>query len=92
MADKGQPTNADLLREFKRMSDTMGIMDSRISSLEKWKIAYDAAKEAVAEYKAQENSEGRGKPTNSINKELVKSLLIALGIISTLVAGWVAAQ
>lgn len=49
----------------------------RISSLEAWKIASDA----VSDYRSKHERRGGG----SINKELIKSIGIALGIISTLV-------
>jgi hypothetical protein len=86
MAEKRQPTNADLMKEIQSMHESMGLIDNRVKIVENRWLAYDIAKEAVAEYKAQEKSEGRGELTSSVNKELVKGIVAALTIIGTLIA------
>lgn len=64
-------------------------MNSRVSTLENWKIAEDAARSAIAEYKREERTRGGAKETQSdswLNKELFKALGLALSAILALVA------
>lgn len=72
-------TTPELLKEIR---DQIVSINSRVINLENWKLAEDAAKKAVAEYKRDEAS----KPESIINKELVKAIIAALGIIGALVA------
>lgn len=58
-------------------ADTFANHAQRIFILETWKIAADA----IADYRSKHERRGGG----SLNKELIKSIGIALGIISTLV-------
>lgn len=77
MSDKRNPTNADLLIEIRHMNE-------RIGNLEQWKIATDAANAAVERYKAEE---ARNKKTgiSGLDGNLMRALLIALGVIVALV-------
>lgn len=80
MAERKNPTNKDILIELRNMNQ-------RLVALENWKIAEDAAKAAIEKYKAQE-VRSEAKPTSEgwLNRELVKTLVTALGIIGALVA------
>lgn len=73
-----QPTNRDLLTEITNVKNTLIQLDTRVDTLESWKIAVNA----VDRYKADE-----GKTSDSwINKELIKVLAIAVGAIVSLIA------
>lgn len=69
-----KPTNLDIYRKLQDM-------DTRIAALETWRIASDAGTAAVEKYKAAEK-----KGIGGLDSELMKALLIALGIIGTLIA------
>lgn len=53
------PSNADIYRKLDSM-------DIRITSLESWKIAEDAAKKAIQDYKSGEVSSKRRKILNNL--------------------------
>ncbi len=79
------PTNADIVREVKVVSQQVADHGSRINNLEAWRIGSEAAKKAVDDYRTSEKPSGI-----TINSELIRALLIALGVIVTL-AGVIAA-
>lgn len=54
-----KPTNSDIYRKLDSM-------DLRLTSLESWKIAEDAAKKAVTDYQTREDARRRD---NSLTKE-----------------------
>lgn len=74
MAPK-QPSNADIYRKLDNM-------DVRISNLESWKIAEDAAKKAVSEFKTSEANKGK--------RRLVTDIGTFLGVLTLLL--WVVIQ
>lgn len=75
------PNNSDIIKEIKMIHDSIKGLDTRLSSIETWRIATNAAKEAIQEYKVQENKGGNG-----LNKELLKALGLALTAIVSLIA------
>lgn len=80
MAEKKNPTNLDILKELQ-------VMGQRISALEQWKIADDAAKAAVREYRREEERGIRDGLQNRQAKtwtEVGKQLAVVLGIIATI--------
>ncbi len=72
-----QPTNSDIYRKLDNM-------DVRLTSLESWKIAEDAAKKAVGEYKLGEVDMSRRKLYTDIGKFVAVLALLAWIIIQYL--------
>lgn len=70
-----RPTNSDIYKKLEAM-------DNRIISLETWRIASDAGVAAVDNYKRANEK----KTIVGMEPELIKALLLALGIIGTLIA------
>ena len=85
MADKRNPTNADIIRKLDHMN-------TRIDALETWKITSDAAREAIAEYKRSEIHSSVRKSDSRVNAELVKNIGIALTIILALITAILAGK
>lgn len=85
-ANKKNYTNADII---KRLDD----MGSRIEAIETWKIAQEAGKAAVDEYRRQENATNNNKNRNDAYasiKELMPyiiALLVAAAAVLYLHAG-----
>lgn len=73
MAPK-QPTNADIYRKLDSM-------DVRISNLESWKIAEDAAKKAIQDYKVGEDTTKRRRLVNNIGSFMIALTLLVYLII-----------
>jgi len=61
---KRNPTNADIMQKLESM-------DRRIKSLEDWKIAVEAAKQALKEFKANQ-------PEQSISTKALVAVIAAL--------------
>lgn len=77
MADKKQPTNADLYKELKHMSGQINGMDARLISVEKVQFAEKVAKTAVDEYKRKESVER----TVKIRTEVMQKVIYVLGLL-----------
>lgn len=73
------PTNADLLKEIRDVKAIVEDHGRDINDLKNWKIAVEAAKEALKEYQAREESK-REEPSNS------KALAAVVGVIGLLTA------
>lgn len=65
-----QPTNSDILKELRDMS-------VRISSLETWRLAQDAYKEALAQVKKDEKL----AKDESRRSDIYKQVMIILGLL-----------
>lgn len=65
-----QPTNSDILKELRDMS-------GRISSLETWRTAQDAYKEALAQVKRDEKL----AKDESRKSDIYKQVMIILGLL-----------
>lgn len=77
------PTNKDLLKEIKAINGNIAEHNQRISSLEAWKIAVDAATSAIDKYK-QEHPRKNGNGV-TLSKEVFKLIMwLTLGIILAL--------
>lgn len=71
------PTNTDLLKEILEVKGTLTALRTDVDSLKEWKIAVEAAKEAIKEYQ-----------TLRPEKENVtaKALAAVVGVIGLLTA------
>jgi uncharacterized protein involved in exopolysaccharide biosynthesis len=80
MTPPKQPSNAELKRELKVMQTTQADFQTRLSILEQAKVATDAVADYLLKHPAQpQQSESK------TNKELIKYIGVALGIIASLV-------
>lgn len=82
---KKQPSNAELMQqltairqEYKDMQANMAALNTRVFTLETDKVAKDAVADYLVRHPAQTVSESK------LNKDLVKYIGVALGIIATL--------
>lgn len=78
-ANKKNPTNSDIIRK-------LDAMDTRINALESWKIAEDAAKTAVAQYRQDERQTTQGRQIGGLIKDLLP-LIVALTVLAYALAG-----
>jgi hypothetical protein len=78
MTPKKNPTNSDIYKKLDHM-------DIRINALESWKIAEDAARKAVSDYRSNESARERDKNLNSesyAKREVLKQTGYILGLLS----------
>lgn len=89
---KLEPTNKELMTEIKEVSKAMRKLDERIIPLERWKIAFDAANAAIAEYKQQNENiafatkEKSAQVAMGINKDFVNVVLKFIALLASVVA------
>lgn len=83
MATKN-PTNADILAELKDMN-------YRIINLETWKIAEDAARKAIRDYKTSEYNAHKDTETKEWVK-VAKQVGIVLGIVIAILYAYAATK
>jgi len=81
MATRKNPTNADILREIKNVQTSVENVVKDVEELKTWRVAVMA----VEAYKKVEDSKPPKSSNDWINRELVKAVIIALGIIATMV-------
>lgn len=70
-------------------------MNTRVSALESWKIAEDAARKAVSEYRKQEESERMTKLTSTEKQEwlkVAKQIGVVLGIVIVILYAYAATK
>lgn len=77
-----QVSNKDLLREMQEINDKLTVYGHDIGELKEWKIAVEAAKQALKEYQAVEDT----KP--HVTKEGIngKAWTALLGVIAAMTA------
>lgn len=76
------PTNKDLLKEIKQINGNIANHHERIKTLEAWKIATDAAKSAIDQYKQEHRRNGNGV---TLPREVMKLIMwLALGVVLAL--------
>lgn len=75
---KKNPTNADLFRQNGELSRQLNGMNNRVLALEEWKRGLDIAKQAVTEYK---NDEQQRRDANQ-KREVIKQVGIVLALIA----------
>lgn len=68
------PTNGDLYRKLDSM-------DTRIATLEQWKIAEDAAKAAVSNYRRQELQSKRDKSKMEVFQALLPFIIALTALV-----------
>lgn len=82
-----QPSNGELLKEIKSVHTILQGHEDRLKELERWKIAYDAAMEAVKNYKQEHQEVTRRADAlfgGGVMKDFVNVVLKFLGLITTL--------
>lgn len=79
MANK--PTNSDIYREILTIQGTMKKFEERLRPLEDWKVAYQAATEALDKAKIPQMTGQSG----TLNAAFVKVVLKVLGYMTALV-------
>jgi len=77
MAERKNPTNADLLKEIKAVKKEVGEVIADVTDLKTWRRDQEIARTAVEEYKRTEKTPSDSKQT----KDVVKQLLLALGAV-----------
>lgn len=88
MAERKNPTNTDILRKLEGM-------DTRITALESWKIAEDAAKKAIADYRKSEKAQEAEKTMlteSELRVKILKQIGIVLGILTTIAYAYAASR
>lgn len=78
MAAKRNPTNSDIYAKLEKM-------DSRIGALESWRIAEDAAKAAIQQYRRDELSTTKDRRWGQLVKDLLP-LIVAVTVLAYAVA------
>jgi hypothetical protein len=78
------PTTSQLLSEIHSMQAAILQNAQDISDLKQWRIVYEASKKAVDDYRRSEKN-GQYPTETRLNKDLVKYIGTALGIIAALV-------
>ena len=74
-----QPTNYELLQEFQTMN-------SRVSSLENWRIASDAYKTALVEVRKEDKAKSDQEKKSEIFKQVTIILGLIIAILTTVAA------
>ena len=77
--DKKSYTNADIIKR-------LDIMDSRLNTLEVWKVAQDAGKAAVDEYRRQETSDAKARNNQSITDTIKEITPYVIAVLAALAA------
>lgn len=75
------PTNSDLLREIKEINRKLEAYGHDISELKEWKIAVEAAKQALKEYQMQHPTQTDDERNNS---SVIKALIAVTATIAVL--------
>lgn len=78
---KRNPTNADILSEIKDLAVEMGAIKNDVTDLKNWRIAVEAAKEALKEFQASQASKVQKEPEQSLSN---KALAAVIGVITVL--------
>ena len=93
MTPRKEPTNADLLREFKTVKDMQISQGKDISILMNWKVAEDAYRAALAKVKSdEEQSKFQGLRDGELKKrtELIKQMGIVIMLVIAILYAYAA--
>jgi hypothetical protein len=78
-------SNSDLMREIKEINTKLELYGHDISELKEWKIAVEAAKEALKEYQRTHTSQTKvEKKDESISNKALAAVigtLVTLGVV-----------
>jgi hypothetical protein len=87
MTPKQQPTNYDLAADLKELKTMVVPLMADVKTLKEWKTSVEIAKNAVDEYKRQEQSEERSSAQSRQTKartDLFVKLAILITALTTL--------
>lgn len=86
--EKRNPTNRDIMEKLNSLAIVQESMNSRLVVLENWKIAVEAAKEALKEFRASKGEEEvKNEPlSNKAMAALITTILTLGGVITVIIA------
>lgn len=80
---KRNPTNADLMAEIRTINDTLRHYGQEITQLKEWRIAVEAAKEALKEVNA---SNARQTDNESISNKALAAVIGTIAVLGGIIA------
>lgn len=80
-----RPTNTDIMNKLNSMDSTLEDHATRIKGLENWKIAVDAAKEALKEYRLREGSRSNDSEQESISNKALIAVITVIGVLAAVI-------
>lgn len=82
------PTNSDLLRAITDIKETLSTHSKDINELKEWKIAVEAAKQALKEF----HELTPGKTEDSINNKALAAVIGVIGVLAAVILALVNMQ
>lgn len=79
-----QVSNKDLLREIKEINDKLTVYGHDIGELKEWKIAVEAAKQALKEYQKEEDKKPHVKD-EGVSGKAWGTVLAVIGALTAVI-------